>query len=55
VRRPRRYSPLVGVGDDEDGEEEDEVDKMVAVWAMCGLAREPEPRQPQDSRQKNLK
>lgn len=27
----RRYSPLVGVGDDEVGGEEEELDKMVAV------------------------
>ena len=29
--KPRRYSPLVGVGDDEDGEESEGVDKMAAV------------------------
>jgi hypothetical protein len=29
--KPRKYSPLVGVGDDEDGEESEGVDKMAAV------------------------
>jgi hypothetical protein len=36
-RRCARYSPLVGVGDDDEvGEEVDEVDKMVAVLGGIG-------------------
>jgi hypothetical protein len=33
LETPRIYSPLVGVGDDEDGESE-EVDKMMAVMVL---------------------
>lgn len=37
--RPRRYSPLVGVVVDEDGEEDDEVDKVVAVAKIGEAAK----------------
>lgn len=33
---PRRYSPLVGVGDDEDGEESEEVDKLAVMGIVSG-------------------